>query len=620
MRMPYPLSCLLAGAACALAADSPVPLPPGETALADIGIYRVFYQSYGKDAVEMPPSWTGHFEEVSGIAYLPHERVLDRDAILLHSPWRVPPGKACVDYKLKLPQITPITLSFGITMRPDVAVPGKSDGVTFGCYLLDGDKEQELLHKHYDKGVWSDCRFDLSACAGKEITLRLQAEPGPKNDPSFDFSYFGGAKLTAGAVQGGHKELLQRLVATKAYGATANAGLQTLANRPGQGVTPSNILPAKTAISQAGAGYDLAYEGADARVVYHYEPRTGTLDDFTVQIDAQHPFQPACGGGVTVALGSGAKTRLVPARGGKAGKVELAEGGRGLSVLWDYDVEGCVFQVRWAFGISGKALTIAAACDKPVLAGLSLGNVGGAPLRKTFAIPYLPADWSPGLVAYLPAENVFVSRYLDWTASHASACPQGEARYEPKSDGTRNTLVESGYVAVSPHVDEVLPNVPHPPSPFLGLLGPRIMLDVWDHHKGTYQGDAENLRNLKDNGVDHLAIISHVWQRYGYDVKLPDHLPANPQFGGDAGMAVFGQAANECGYVWSLHENYIDLYPDAPSYDPSARVLRADGSPSPAWFNSGTGVQSFGLKCNRALGYAKQNSPEIHKRFKTNAA
>ena len=24
----------------------------------------------------------------------------------------------------------------------------------------------------------------------------------------------------------------------------------------------------------------------------------------------------------------------------------------------------------------------------------------------------------------------------------------------------------------------------------------------------------------------------------------------------------------------------------------------------------GTGVQSFGLKCNRALGYAKQNSPE----------
>ena len=69
--------------------------------------------------------------------------------------------------------------------------------------------------------------------------------------------------------------------------------------------------------------------------------------------------------------------------------------------------------------------------------------------------------------------------------------------------------------------------------------------------------------------MDHVAIISHVWQRYGYDVKLPDHLPANPQFGGDEGMIAFGRAANECGYVWSLHENYIDLYPDAPSYDPA---------------------------------------------------
>ena len=146
------------------------------------------------------------------------------------------------------------------------------------------------------------------------------------------------------------------------------------------------------------------------------------------------------------------------------------------------------------------------------------------------------------------------------------------------------------------------------------------MLDIWGHHKGTYAGDGENLRDLKDNGVDHLAIISHVWQRYGYDVKLPDHLPPNPAFGGREGMEQFARAANECGYVWSLHENYIDLYPDAPSYDPTARVLRSDGSPSPAWFNQGTGVQSFGLKCNRALEFAKANAPFIHEWFQTNAA
>jgi hypothetical protein len=117
-----------------------------------------------------------------------------------------------------------------------------------------------------------------------------------------------------------------------------------------------------------------------------------------------------------------------------------------------------------------------------------------------------------------------------------------------------------------------------------------------------------------------LANISHVWQRYGYDVKLPDHPPSNPAYGGDEGMIAFGKAANQCGYIWPLHENYIDLYPDAPSYDPTARVLRADGTPSPAWHNAGTKVQSFGLKCNRPLGYAQQNAPEIHRRFSTTAA
>ncbi len=235
-------------------------------------------------------------------------------------------------------------------------------------------------------------------------------------------------------------------------------------------------------------------------------------------------------------------------------------------------------------------------------------------MRKTIGVPYLH-----GSVAYLNAQNVFTARYLDWTQSNASTAPEGWSSYNRKTDGTRHPLREVGYIAVSPHVGEVLPNIPNPPSPYLDLLGPKIMLDIWGHHKGTYAGDGENLRTLKDSGVDHLAIISHVWQRYGYDVKLPDHLPANPQFGGDESMVEFGEAANDSGYIWSLHENYIDLYPDAPMYDESAAVLRADGSMSPAWFNQGTQVQSYGLKCNRALGYAKQNAPEVHRRFGTNA-
>ena len=90
--------------------DLSVPLPPGETLLADVGTYRVFWQSYDQEPVAMPVSWSGHFEPRAGVSYQDWGRVLGRRALLLHSPWHVPPGKTWVDYELALPRLTPIRL------------------------------------------------------------------------------------------------------------------------------------------------------------------------------------------------------------------------------------------------------------------------------------------------------------------------------------------------------------------------------------------------------------------------------------------------------------------------------------------------------------------------------
>ena len=49
----------------------------------------------------------GHFDPESGISYKPWGRVLGREALLMHSPWHVPPGKAWVDYRLALPKTPP---------------------------------------------------------------------------------------------------------------------------------------------------------------------------------------------------------------------------------------------------------------------------------------------------------------------------------------------------------------------------------------------------------------------------------------------------------------------------------------------------------------------------------
>ena len=592
---------------------TPVDLPPGKTPLREIGIYRVSYQSYGGEQVDMPMGWVGHFDTNTGISYLPDEFVQGRRSLLLHSPWRVPPGKTWVEYRLRLPEVRPISLGFGIAMRADAMEPDRSDGSTFSCMVIDENGERELMREHCAQTSWKDFHFDLSEDAGHIIALRLQMEPGPANSPSWDYSYFGDPAIVVGS-DTAQQVSVADLLHSRPFAATTGVSLVNASNKPAAGVTPSNLLEHTNSILRDGNAYRFVYQGADCDLTYTYAPQTGTLDDFTAQVDDGPPFLPAYGGGVT-ALDPTPGTVITPLHGGRATKAELTPDRNALDVTWAYPIEDREVEVHWQFAIRGKALTVVVDCEEPILNGFSLGREGNVPLRERFAIPYLF-----GHVSYLEAQQAFVSRYLDWTVSHGSQAPQADVTYEPKTDGTRNPLHESGYVAVSPNVTEVLPNIPHPPSPYLDLIGPRIMLDIWQHHDGTYQGDGENLRELKDNGVDHLAIISHVWQRYGYDVKLPDHIPANPRFGGDDGMKAFGRAANDCGYVWSLHENYIDLYPDAPSFDPTARVLNADGTPSLGWYNAGTRVQAFGIKCNRSLGFAEQNSPEIHARFETNAA
>lgn len=598
------------------AAPRAVRIPEGETRLADIGIYQVAYQLYGSEPARMPMGWVGSFDPVSGITYSVREPYLGRTPIMIHCPWKAGTGSTWVDYPVELPRVTPVKLEYGIAVQPDASGQGKSDGVTFSCSVACDGTTHELMRRHYAGKEWVDCSFDLSAYAGKMVTLRLQVEPGPRKDPGFDFSVFGDARIIAGRVKSADDtkaEAVSRLMNSSAVRATRRASRLVLTNNPTSGVLPSNLVPFRSSLKQYGKSWRFEYSADDCRISYILTPVSASPDDVLVQVNDSEPFRPASGGGLRAVVTKNGKQEAAQLTGGRL--VSATPDRNSVVLIWEYDLQGMPLRVNWRYEICGKALAVSSSSDATSISSFSLGNVAEVPLRRSIAVPYLK-----GQVEYLPDAGLFACRYLDWTVSHSSSCPQGFAVYEKTTSGTRNALLESGYIAVSPDIGEVLPNLPHPKSPYIAALAPRIMLDLWGHHKNSYAGDAEKLRELKDNGIDHLAIIQHVWQRYGYDEKLPDHLPANPQFGGDEGMKLFGQTANDCGYLWSLHENYIDLHPDAPSYDAADRVLNEDGSPSKAWFNAGSGVQSYGLKCTEALKYARLNAPEIHKRYRTTAA
>jgi hypothetical protein len=84
-------------------------------------------------------------------------------------------------------------------------------------------------------------------------------------------------------------------------------------------------------------------------------------------------------------------------------------------------------------------------------------------------------------------------------------------------------------------------------------------------------------------------------------------------------MKRYSEAAREAGFLFSLHENYVDFYPNSELYTEADVARNSDGSLIKAWFNAGTGIQSFATKPTAMLKYARMFSEEIHRRYGTTA-
>ncbi|MBM3476148.1 MAG: hypothetical protein FJX75_22995 [Armatimonadetes bacterium] len=124
---------------------------------------------------------------------------------------------------------------------------------------------------------------------------------------------------------------------------------------------------------------------------------------------------------------------------------------------------------------------------------------------------------------------------------------------------------------------------------------------------------AEHFR--KDLGIDRAMYVLAGWIHRGYDNQHPDILPAAPECGGDEDLANCAARVKACGYAFGLHDNYQDMYKDAPSWDESFVMKHRDGS----LFAGGVwaGGQAY-LTCSRkALELARrpQNLNEVRRLF-----
>ena len=96
----------------------------------------------------------------------------------------------------------------------------------------------------------------------------------------------------------------------------------------------------------------------------------------------------------------------------------------------------------------------------------------------------------------------------------------------------------------------------------------------------TFNEAAKIAEHLKhDLQIDDVLFHLGGWTTYGYDCKHPDNMPANPECGGNEGLADCAKRVQDLGYTFCLHDNYQDMYRDAPSWDEKWLQKEADGSP-----------------------------------------
>jgi hypothetical protein len=543
----------------------------------EVGLYEIGYAYRGQAERQFAPGWGGTMDEATGVILEPVSGPEGRAAVLMHCPWRGGTGIAFQQFTVRLPRAPKIRLRGALAMSHDAI--GKSDGATFRV-LVAGAK---LLEVHRTDAAWQDFEFDLTRLAGQTVTIRFETDPGPRNDSAFDFSLWADRALVIDGWQ----------PATAQRPAPPPLELGRLLSVTNGSWVPLSGFAGRVSSRLEGDTAVFRYDGADGMVEYRWQ--SGDRLALRAQMRGDQPVEVPLSGVATLEWAQPA-TPLTN---------RWEQQGDAIVQTQTFQLSNAVAAVRMTGRLVGKSLVVEVACDQPALGRLAPGR--WLPVMRRM----LPMPYDSERVDYLPTENLFASAFLDWTVGQGA-----DALYRPLTDGRRNRLRERVVFTAAWHVDEVLPNIPNPPSPWRAELGDQLLLDVWG---GAFTNLAAQFETLAGYGIRRCVVLLHDWQRDGYDNGLPAHFPANAAYGGDEGMKKLVATGTRLGWRIALHENYVDYYPNYEHFDARDVALEPDGKRELAWYNPGTKIQSFAVKPDAILRLAATQSPEIHRRYRTNA-
>jgi len=566
----------------------------GATRLDRLTGFRVCIAREGKPLIEKPLGWTGHDRE-TGTSFTPGtaSRPDARPCITIHPPYRGGAGTSWADARFTLPNVKPITLRFATAIRDHMPGEGVSDGVEWRVYVAEesapsgqpgttaeGAGFVQLFERFSLSKTWEPATVDLSAYAGKTVTLRLWNGPGPKGNTICDSGYWAEPTLVVGKppseetpqARAARRQKAEAKAKQARAGKTdhlswrtqSRAGLFGIALVPG----PRGLVDGVLAV--AGERETVSFEG------FLIEVAGERLGDWRSAASVEEvkilPPTKANPNAVTIrhtVLLNEARIPVDAVLRPVAGSVRLSFSMPGVK----RDRRG---QPRFTLLGIGPASRKA----RRVYAGF--GNVIQEPGRFTLhgsgfqlSTRHVGIDFENG-VSLAQACDVFPDRFeVDPEKRLYSLQTHHDASFflVPSARGA--------FAAARVYRDLA----GFKPAGGVAKLKGKMCIDWWGGHE-----IAADIRRAAAYGLTDSVFIKHAWQRWGYDYRLPDIYPpdCDPVIWND-----WVSACRENGILFGVHDNYIDFYPDAEGFSYKHIVFNEDGTPQRAWFNKGPQAQSY---------------------------
>jgi len=389
-------------------------------------------------------------------------------------------------------------------------------------------------------------------------------------------------------------------------------------------ILPDNLTQKfETRLETSGSAFAWRYRGDDGELVWRYEPRSGALGDVTAEwIGRGKPFQPLAGGGAVFcrdeASGHAPAEKIEPVGCRREGDTVVS--------TWRARCGRHTAEVTYTLRLWQKSLVIDVACPGGHVGEVRFGRAVGVDNPRLVTLPYLvgAGQTRPAVVVAGPPESpLFLMGLVDHCRSNATALwfanqvgPEGVAynggsRYEPKTDAERNGCCERLFLTVSPRLEEVLPNIPNPKSPWMHVAGERLWIA---HGASNREHDYALFKSVARYGMTKVVITDHEtgWRDGGESFTLRTR--AAPGRGGDEGQADYARKVRALGFRYGIYNNYTDFAPVNEHWNEDYVTRLSDRQWQPAW------ARCYNLKPARAVELEARLAPIIQEKFHLDTA